>query len=81
MLTKKVYTSPKVLAFLDEYAALCRKHQCIILSEGEEIEAVDVENYPKCIESLWGVCETTERLARAVAEEHLARAMVEEGRG
>ena len=68
MLTKKVYTSPKVLAFLDEYAALCRKHQCIILSEGEEITAVDVENSPECTERLWGVYETTERVARNLAE-------------
>ena len=68
MLTKKVYTSPKVLAFLDEYAALCRKHQCIILSEGEEIEAVYVGKYQKDLESLWGVRETTERVARNLAE-------------
>ena len=65
---KTVFTSAKVLAFLDEYAALCRKHRCIILSEGEEIEAVDVENSPECTERLWGVRETTERHARNIAE-------------
>ena len=60
---KTVFTSAKVLAFLDEYEALCRKHGCIVLSEGEEVEAV--ETPPG---NLWGVRETTEYRARNIAE-------------
>ena len=53
---KTVFTSAKVLAFLDEYEALCRKHGCIVLSEGEEVEAVEVDS----IEGMWGIRESTE---------------------
>lgn len=46
----------RMAAFFTDYQAICEKHDCMILSDGEPVEIV-----PRRLSGLWGIEEHTER--------------------
>ena len=48
----------RIVAFLDEYKALCRKHGCLVVSDGEDVEICPVRKIAE-EDDPWGVEEVT----------------------
>lgn len=48
----------RVKRFLEEYKALCKKHGCLVLSDGEEVE-VSPDKHLATAPDPWGIEGTT----------------------
>lgn len=48
----------RIVAFLVDYKAICRKHGCLVISDGEDVEVCPVRQIAE-EDDLWGVEEMT----------------------